>query len=381
MARVHLNNAGASLVSDATLRIMIDYLSREQQIGGYEAAAENKFAIDRFYDTAALLIGGQARNIAFVDSATRGWNTVLFSVPFRPGDNIVTTSHEFGSNVVSLQRAVELNELELRIIKVSEGGEIDLRQLDRLLDNRTRLVAMSHAPAHCGTVIDAAAVGTALAGHPAIFMLDACQTLGQMDVTVSEIGCDVLVGTGRKWLRGPRGTGFLYVSDLAFSRLNSISLDLANADWLPDPVEGSHLKVVDSAKQFQTWERSFAGQLAFTNAIDEYLAIREKLHIADRISILRHAVTQAIMKNEELMLFPYGNARSGVVTFYHRRLPSEAVKEAFAAKGINVSVIHDWDAPWDFKAYALPPLVRVSAHYFNTESDIEYFSAACGELT
>ena len=380
MALIHLNNAGASLVSDATLHIMTDYLFLEQQIGGYEAASEKKLAIDRFYDVAALLVDANSENIAFVDSATRGWNTILSSLSFKQGENIITSSHEFGSNVISLQRVVELNGLELRVLKVSETGEIDLQELRKVLDERTRLVAMCHASAHSGTVINAAEVGAVLSGHPAIYMLDACQTLGQIDVKVSDIGCDVLIGTGRKWLRGPRGTGLIYVSKSALPKLDSISLDLANADWLPNAYLGSRLRIVDSAKQFQIWERSYAGQLGLTNAIEEYLLNRQSLQIASRIQALRYAVTNAIMENNQLSLFAHGNSRSGVVTFHHPYVASDVIRDMFQKRGINVSVIHDWDAPWDFYEYHLPPLVRVSAHYINTDDDIEAFSAFCREL-
>ena len=376
---VHLNNAGASPVSARTLATMTEYLELEREMGGYEAAAAKAGDLSRFYDVAAAAVGAHADTIAFVDSATRGLNTIIRSARFEAGDNIVTSVLEFGSNAVCLQHVSELRGVELRILPVKENGHIDPIDLARALDDRTKLAVFSHAPAHCGTVLNAEEIGAVVKGTPALFVLDACQTLGQFALDVEKLRCDVLVATGRKWLRGPRGTGFIYVRPAVLEAFDSVSLDLANADLLKHESEGSFLSVAKTARRFQTWERSFAGQLGLTNALSEFLE-RPRDTNEIRIKQLRDMVTAAILSNPRLKLYPGGNDRSGVVTFYHAERPADDLKHVLLTGGVNVSTMHDWDAPWDFWRLELPPLIRVSAHYTNSDQDIDRFAEICGEL-
>lgn len=371
--RIHLNNAGASLVSDATLDAMIDYLRLEQQIGGYEAAAERSSDLEEFYASVGALLGVGKENIAFSDSATRAWNTVIFSMNFNEGERIITTSTEFGSNAVSLQSVVEQSGAELVVLGVREDGLLDADELKAHIDDRLKLVAISHAPAHCGSVINAEEIGACLRDTDAFYLLDACQTLGQFDVDVNQIGCDALVGTGRKWLRGPRGTGFAYASDRLLSQLNSVAIDLANADWLSEAREGSQIAYLGGAKKLQTWERSLAAQLGLTKAVQEFLQQRESGNRIEKISEHRVRLQESIDENPDLELYPGGNTKSGIVTFYSKTREASEIKNAYAQAKINVSLMNDWDAPWDFQSKNLPTLVRVSAHYFNTDSEIAEF--------
>lgn len=378
--RIHLNNAGASLVSDTTLDEMVKHLRLEQEIGGYEAAAERSADLEEFYPTIASLLGVEKENVAFSDSATRAWNTVIFSMKFNKGDRILTTSTEFGSNVVSLQSVAEQSGAELIVLDVQENGSIDMNELRTYIDERLKLVAVSHAPAHCGSVINAEEIGVCLKDTDAFYLLDACQTLGQFDVDVSKIGCDALVGTGRKWLRGPRGTGFVFASNRLLSDLVSVSIDLANADWLPEAKEGSQIAYFGGAKKLQTWERSLAAQLGLANAVQEFLKLNKGGDITKRIAELRGRVCDAIDHNSDFELYPDGNTRSGVVTFHSKTREAGEIKDVYARAQINVSLMNDWDAPWDFQAKSLPTLVRVSPHYLNTDAEISEFVDLTSEI-
>ena len=370
MKRIHLNNAGASIVSKETLRVQIDYLRKENSIGGYEAAAEEVDAISNFYPTVAKLLNCDKSEIAFVDSATRAWNSIVYSVPFEKGDTIITTLQEFGSNVVSLTHLSELYGLNLIVLNLDKKGQIDISDLENNLSSNVKLVAVSHAPAHSGNVLNVEEIGIATENHNCLFLVDACQTVGQMSIDVEKIKCDALISTGRKWLRGPRGTGFMYVSKRVSKNLNSVCVDLANTDWLSTPKGGSDIEIYKTAKRFEIWERSYAGQLALTNAIKEFLMLDVTKEVHDVIVSYKNLITASIRKNPNLTLYQEGNPLSGVVTFYCEQQSASDIKDHFGRNSINVSVIHDWDAPWDFAKQKLPPLVRISPHYTNSHQDI-----------
>jgi len=375
---IHLNNAGASIASDETLQIMIGHLHLEQTLGGYEAAAAKSVELEDFYDQAAKLIGCDANEIAFSDSASRAWNNLVFSMDFAPGDKIITSEIEYGNNVLSLQRLAEKHDVELIRLPVDEEGCIDLNDLKSQLDDNVKLVAVSHAPAHCGTVLNVREIGRCLTEHSAVYLVDVCQTLGQVDVNVTDIGCDALVATGRKWLRGPRGTAFMFISDELASSLNSNSIGVANAKWSSETKNGSHLSYTQNARRFECWERSMAAQLGLVNAINEARQKDVQKSISQTVQRFRSQLETSIATNAKLHLYPGNNTQSGILTFHHNEKLSSTLKTELAQQGINVSVAGEWLAPWDYNKKKLPDLVRISAHYINTQDEID---AVCLAIT
>lgn len=367
----HLNNAGAALPNERTLAAQIDYLVLESKIGGYEAATAKKDIAQAFYENVSQLLRCGLDEVAFVDSATRAWNTFLYSIPFSEGDKIITTSLEFGSNVVSLQDVSNRYNLDLIVVETNGDGEQLCSDITDELDEQVRLVAITHAPAHCGTVQDVGAIGRLLSTHKALYLVDACQTVGQFDLDVTAIGCDALVATGRKWLRGPRGTGFLYVSNNVAPCLNSVSIDLANTDWIGG-AEGAKIEIAETAKKFEIWERSIAGQIGLSQAVKYYNELDKKGAI-DHMARLRSLLRSSLATMPSITLYHGANCGSNVVTFYHKETTAADIKTEMEAHNVNISVIHDWDAPWDFEQKKLPPMVRVSPHYYNTVEEIESF--------
>jgi cysteine desulfurase/selenocysteine lyase len=208
---VHLNNAGASLPPAPVLEAVVGHLRREAQIGGYEAAAERADRVEHTYDALAALLGCARDEVAVVENATRGWDMAFYAFRFRPGDRILTTRVEYGSSYIAFLQVAARTGAVVEVVPDDEAGQVDVSALEAMLDERVKLVSLVHVPTHGGLVNPAAEVGrvTRAAGVP--LLLDACQSAGQMPLDVEELGCDVLTGTGRKFLRGPRGTGFLYV--------------------------------------------------------------------------------------------------------------------------------------------------------------------------
>src|SRR5256886_2232072 len=254
--RIHLNNAGAGLMPRPVLDALTDHLAREAAIGGYEAADEAEPRVRETYGLVADLVGAAARNIAFVENATVAFSQALSAFDFRPGDRIVTTRSDYPSNqLMYLSLAQRVGVETVRADDLPEGG-VDPESVRRLARHpRTRLVALSWVPTNSGLVQDASSVGAVCAELGVPYLVDACQSVGQMAIDVNALKCDFLAATGRKFLRGPRGLGFLYVSDRLLERgAFPLFLDMRGADWT-DP---DAFRLADGARRFENWEFAYA---------------------------------------------------------------------------------------------------------------------------
>ncbi|MBE1531241.1 aminotransferase class V-fold PLP-dependent enzyme [Actinomadura algeriensis] len=369
-ARVaHLNNAGAALPPRPVLEAVTGHLELEATIGGYEAAEQEKDAIEHFYDAIAGLIGARADEIAYVENATRAWDMAFYAIPFAEGDRILTTSGEYSSNAIAYRQVAAAKGARVEVVPDGPDGAISLPALEaELAKGGVRLVSLNHVPTHNGLVNPAAEVGRLCGDHGVLYLLDACQSVGQLAVDVREIGCDMLSATGRKFLRGPRGTGFLYVRREIVPTLEPPFLDLHAAAWrAPDYVPRP------DARRFETWERFVAGQLGLAAAAG-YAAALGMDEIEKRVTALAAALRAGLAARPGTSVLDRGTHRSGIVTFTVDGHEPQAIRRIAREHGINVNVSNP--AAHGYDPDAVPAAVRASVHYYNTEEELDRLLAA-----
>ncbi|MCB9139887.1 MAG: aminotransferase class V-fold PLP-dependent enzyme [Caldilineaceae bacterium] len=365
---IHFNNAGAALMPAPVADALHAYLQKEERYGGYETADAEQAALARFYAAAAELLNCTPDEIAFAESATRAWDMAFYSFRFKPGDKILTSIPEYGSNIIAYLQQVRRTGAELVYIPNDEYGQIDVRALENQIDARVKLIAISHIPTGGGLVNPAAAVGRAANSAGIPFLLDACQSMGQLPLDVAEIGCDLLSGTGRKYLRGPRGTGVLYVRRSFIRQLEPPFLDQHSAT-LTAP---NAFEIRSDARRFENWEQYMAGKAALGVAIDYAVsygiaAIQARVYgLADSLRARLNDMTGVTVADE-------GREKCGIVTFTAAQLPADVIKRQLKAHGINVSVSDGSGTFVSFQERGITALVRASVHYYNTEEEIDRF--------
>ena len=365
--RVHLNNAGAALMSRPTLEAMSAQLRLEAEIGGYEAAEVVQEAIADTYEAVAELVGGRSAEVAFFDNATHAWNAGFYSMRFRRGDRILTGRAEYGSNVLAYLQVARRTGVEVVVVPNDAHGQIDVAALASLVDERTRLIGVSHVPTSGGLVNPAAAVGRIAREAGVLFLLDATQSVGQFPVDVETIGCDLLTSTGRKFLRGPRGTGFLWVRPDALERLDPFVAEIRSATW--DGRRG--FDWVDGARRFESWENSYVNLLGLRAAVRQALELGLEA-IAERTLPLGTELRARLDELPGVSTHDLGEVRCAIVTAWVADVASADVEAALKRAGVNVTVTVPEDTQFDTEDRGLPPLVRLSPHYYNTDQELEY---------
>jgi len=371
----HLNNAGAALPPRQVLDAVVDHLRREAEIGGYEAARERSARWEHTYDALARLLNAHRDEIAVIENATRAWDMAFYAFRLSPSDRVLTGRAEYASNWIALKQVADRTGARIDVVPDDEHGQIDVAALERMLDADVRLVSLVHVPTQSGLVNPAAEVGrvTRAAGVP--LLLDACQSAGQLPLDVEELGCDILSGTGRKFLRGPRGTGFLWVRGSLIEELEPPLLDMHAAEWLPD----GRYRIRDDARRFENWETYYAGKIGLGVAVDYALEVGVDA-IWERIRELAGRLRAALAELDGVTLLDRGEVLGATVVFDVAGVDPVTVRNRLAERAVNVSVMEAGSAQLDFGARGIASAVRSSVHYYNDDRDLERLVDGVTEL-
>jgi cysteine desulfurase / selenocysteine lyase len=372
---LHFNNAGAGLMPTPVLETVIKHLQLEAEIGGYEAAAMASDRYERIYDSIATLLSCARDEVAMVENATVAWQLAFHSLQLKAGDRILTGEAEYASNYISFLQVARSRGVEITVVPNDRDGAISVAAMERILEPRVKLIAITHVPTNGGLVNPAAAIGKLARAHEIPYLLDACQSAGQLPLDVDVIGCDMLSATGRKYLRGPRGTGFLYVRRTLLERLEPPFIDLHGARWVaPDRYE-----LRPDARRFENWENYIAGQLGLGAAVD--YALGWGLHaIAGRVVPLAEMLRTRLGDIPGVTLRDLGGHRCGIVSFTIAGREARDVVATLQRQHINISASGPSSTLLDALARELPDLLRASVHYYNSETEVDRFAGAIDKI-
>jgi Selenocysteine lyase len=366
--RIHLNNAGAGLMPQPVIDAVKSHLDLEAQIGGYEASDARAAEIARVYDDVARLVGAQSHNVAIVANATAGFIQSVSSFDLKPGDVIVTTRADYTSyQITFLSLAQRLGIVVQHAEDLPEGG-VDpdsVRELAK--DPRCRLVHVSWIPTHSGLIQDAHAVGDVCEELDVPYLLDACQAAGQLPIDVARLKCDYLAATGRKFLRGPRGIGFMYASDKALERGDfPLFVDMRGATW----IEPDRYEIAPTAMRYEDWEFAYALVLGLG------AAARYALDVGIEVASER-AFSLATKLRSEIAEMPGGRVLDGgrekcaIVTAMFASCDAREIVRELKSRKVNTTSSLKWFGLLDFPSKGVEAALRISPHYYNTEDELD----------
>jgi len=374
---IHFNNAGCGLMPRAVLDAQLEHLTLEATMGGYEASALRAAAVADFHAATADLIGADAGEIAFASCATQAYSKALSAIPFAPGDVILTTRHDFISNQIAFLALRQRCGVEIVHAPDAPEGGVDVDAMARLMRvRRPRLVAATHVPTNSGLVQPVEAIGRRCRELDLLYLVDACQSLGQFPLDVEAIGCDMLTATCRKFLRGPRGSGFLYVSSRRLAEgLEPLFIEMRGATWVAE----DRYQPVATAKRFEEWELPYAGVIGCAVATRYALAVGLDA-IAARAPMLGARLRSRLETIPGVRVLDRGPRLAASVTFAVDRWEPKPFHDALDARRINSAISYRDYAVFDFGDKDVDWASRLSPHYYNTEAEVDLVADAVSEI-
>ncbi len=370
---IHFNNAGSALPTNQVRDAVLDYLSEEALVGGYELNAKKFDLLEESYGSLAKLINAKRSEIALLENATAAWNAAFQAIDWQEGDEIICNRPDYASNYLAYLHHPK--KPVIKIIPNLENGDEDLEAFEALLSHSTKLVSITHMPTNSGHLAPAEKIGAICKKYQVLFLLDACQTVGQYPIDVEKIQCDMLSATGRKYLRAPRGTGFLYVRETVLPELTPYTIDLHAATWTGE----ESYEIRKDVRKFENWEGNRANQLGLKVAAD-YAHDAGLEGMWQRVQHLADLIRVGMVALPNVQCHDLGSQIGGIVSFTVDGFSASEVQAHLLKKGINVSWNGIANTYLDMTARGLSEIVRASVHYYNTEEEIEMFFAAMKEL-
>lgn len=372
----HLNNCGAGLMPAPVIDSVLSHLRLETEIGGYEAEERAETQVEHCYDAIAALLDCHRDEVAVVENATVGWDMAFYGMRFQAGDRILTAVAEYAANYIAYLQVARKTGAEIVVVPNDESGQLDVSALENLIDEKTRLISVTHVPTGGGLVNPAAEIGRVARAAGVPYLLDACQSAGQMPLDVRTIGCDMLSATSRKFLRGPRGIGFLYVRREMLDRLEPPFLDLHAARW----VARDRYELRADARRFENWENYVAGKIGLGVAVDYALGWGLE-PIRERVYALAEQIRARIAALPGGRVHDLGTERCGIVSFTIAGQDPFEVKRQARLAGININTSTAFSTRIDMEDRGLDVVNRLGVHYYNSDDEIDRLIAFLEERT
>ena len=368
---VHLHHSGSALMPNTVADAVRNHLELELFRGGYEAEEEAREKLDNTYSAIARMLNCTPSEIALSESATVSWNSAFYGLAqtLKPGDRILTSRAEYVSNMIAYQQVASRSGAVISVIPDDEHGQLDVRAAENLIDAKVRLIAVTHVPTYNGLVNPVNEIGEIASDYQVPYLVDACQSVGHMPLDVAQMGCDALSATGRKYLRGPRGTGFLYVREQSLDKFPPAVLDLYSATW----VEQDRYEMQPGSRRYELFESSIANRIGLGVAVDYALSLG-LTEIYSRIRFLADRLRELLTDIDGVEVRDKGNEKCGIVTFSIAGTDPEHFQMLMRRKHINVGVSKRNCALLDFDDWGVESLIRSPVHYYNTEDEIEFFA-------
>ncbi|MFY9238200.1 MAG: aminotransferase class V-fold PLP-dependent enzyme [Roseovarius sp.] len=372
---VHLLACGSALMPQPVVDAIVEHIQLEAQIGGYEAHAARDHGLERVYDSTARHIGAKRHEIALLENATVAWCHAFYALPLQRGARILTCEAEYAANYVAMLQRAAREGLVIEVIPSDVSGALDLASLEAAMGPDVGLIAITWVPTNGGLVNPAEGVGRIARAHGVPYLLDACQAAGQIKIDVAALGCDFLSATGRKFLRGPRGTGFLYVAEKWLETLEPAMIDFLGAPW----VARDRYELRPDARRFETWENAYALRAGLGAAFDYADAIGIDV-IAARVEALADQCRAELGALGGVVLRDLGTQKCGIVSFSVEGHDSEALEQEMSAAGFAIGTSGPANTRIDAERRDLPVMLRIAPHYYNTDDEISAAVAALGRM-
>jgi len=363
----HLLACGSSLMPQRVVDVILEHTQLEALMGGYEAEAKKIDDLNKIYDIVAEHIGANSHEIALMENSTVAWSHAFYALPLKSGSRILTSEAEYAANYVAFLQRAKRDNLTIDIIPSDQNGTLDTNALEAMVDERVGLIAISWIPTNGGLVNPAENVGKVAKKYNIPYLLDACQAAGQMQIDVNKIQCDFLSATGRKFLRGPRGTGFLYINEKWLGTIEPVMIDHFGAPWVKKNV----YELREDARRFETWENSYALRAGLGEAIKYAEEVGIDL-IHERVQLLAKFNRDLLSEIKNIQLRDIGTEQCGIISFSidEKNDPKEIVDQMSEA-GFAIGLVGPESTLIDSERRNLPTLLRMAPHYYNTEDEIE----------
>jgi|TARA_A100001388_G_C28750898_1_gene492137 selenocysteine lyase/cysteine desulfurase len=363
----HLLACGSSLMPKNVVDAIIQHTQLEALMGGYEAEAKKADELNNIYNIVAKHIGANSHEIALMENSTVAWSHAFYALPLNPGSKILTSEAEYAANYVAFLQRAKRDNLTIDIVPSDESGTLDVNALESMIDEEVGLIAISWIPTNGGLVNPAERVGLIAKKYNIPYLLDACQAAGQMSIDVEKIACDFLSATGRKFLRGPRGTGFLYIKDKWLSTIEPAMIDHFGAPWVSKNV----YELREDARRFETWENSYALRIGLGEAITYAEEIGIDL-IQERVQLLARLNRKLLSEVKNVQVRDIGTEKCGIISFsIEEEKNSKKIVDQMSEAGFTIGLVDPESTLIDSEKRELPTLLRMAPHYYNTEEEIE----------